>query len=322
MARISILFIMFLLLLAFANRASAGSAFALKATLLKDSYLLQEPVPIRITITNLSHQSQIQPHPGIWYLSNGKECGAGHHPISDPATAPPGQSPLPQESPRVASGWRTDFEYDLAALCSFEFIKEGEYQLEYRIGETVAPPLQVSITIILPTAIDKEAYDFRQDCLARNPGNVGVGYYCDGQLLSKYPTSIYSAWAYIQQFQWWKPASDPATFLKLLLKPDYPPGHFVLGSDGQRIADGKGGYQWQTGKDWMQGLIDRGEPILRAHGNDPYLGPRLRLNVALASMALGRNETAKSLFEEITKSSNSTDLAQQARDYLDALKRL
>lgn len=169
----------------------------------------------------------------------------------------------------------------------------------------------VKFKIVRPTGIDAAAFsDFGTAC-----GRLSHGY------VQKYPTSVYSAWAYLDQFQWWKSTQEASSFLVMLQKPDYPGSNVLRGPDGEPISDGKGGYKFQSGKEWMQTLITQGAPILSAHGDDPYLGPRLRIDLALANIAIGRHETARALLDELSKKAPTSDLAPRAKEYLGAMKK-
>src|SRR5207244_1431962 len=139
-------------------------------------------------------------------------------------------------------------------------------------------------------------------------------------ILSKYPDTIYAAWIYIKQFQWWNSSQDPSTFLTLLQSPDYPAARLLQSSDGQKIPNGQGGYKMESGKEWVQDLIAQGQPLLTAYGNDAYLGPRIKLNLAFANIAAGRKDFAKSLLQEIAQTKPASNITARAREFVDLIK--
>lgn len=216
----------------------------------------------------------------------------------------------------TAGEYRVKFVYEESKL------KPEDSNQSLWLGHAESP--EAAVTITEPTGIDKQAYDFRETCW-KDPDarQASRGSYCYGKMLEMYPTSTYAAWAYSGKFNKWKFDQVPSKLISLLQQPDYPPGDFVLAADGQPIPDkdGRGGYRWQTGKDWLRSLISEGEPILQVHSNDPYLGPNIRMGLALANIGIGKYETARALLDQLANSNSTTSQGREAEEYIDAMKK-
>lgn len=321
--------LLFFTIVSFSN----ADPFTVKVSALGDpnNLLLGTPVFLRARIINTSPIQQPLPPKGMWYLA-GKPCII-LQPTDTPA-APLHQEQQPsQPAPQVPPGWETSYEQNLALDCLLRV--KGTQQLEYRLvspaSGRIAQPAQITVTIVEPTGIDKEAYDFRESCW-KDPEAIEsrIPTYCDSKVLEKYPTSTYAVYTLAQQFGVFSQpikSFDPQltrSYLNKCLQASSDLDRMVskLGPNGQELKTPDGTDVQITRKQSLVEIIDRAQQTCSAH-RDLVACERIYYNVvAYYYEELLQFDQAAAVLRELSENASDPQLRGACKQTLETFQEL
>ena len=187
----------------------------------------------------------------------------------------------------------------------------GGHALHYRYPEHLGNNIAESntqFTIKNPVGSDKEAYDYFKGKPLSKPA----------ELLQKFPTSTYAAYAMFGNPGSPRVAMTPEDFLENVHKPKFLNGAFKTDDNRKIIKNEKGENIWLTAEDIQRGIIEKGELILRHHPDFVYRD-ELRFRMAQAHIALYEEKKAVKLFEEIACDAMNEADRLKAKRYVELL---
>lgn len=315
---------------AFASAMAFASAnqskFVAEIEPAKTKVFLGEPIVVKGTIRYAGAQT-IKINPSSQRYFEWADPCEGAKPYTRGIEYPPQWWNLFEE---IRPAWRASDEEDLI-WCSarpktikvryvFSFEPPKDHEVAPDVWRGIVTSDWCEIQILEPNVLDYEAlHSFLGEKLSTE--NLAEWIHVNRvKIISQYPRSIYAAWVYVNEFQWWDHRLSPPDFVREVQHPDFISGHFAEDMEGKPIVIREGEYQWESANDWMLRLLNEGNVILEGHSKDEYLGPRVLMNVALAQMYLKQYKNAQSTLTIITKNFPKSGLAEKARSFIGALK--
>ena len=208
----------------------------------------------------------------------------------------------------------TTWTIDIANYCGLSDGKEsfyGVHTLHYRFPEHLGTSVEEStirFTIQYPAGTNKEAYEYFKG----NPLSKPV------ELLQKFPTSTYAAYAMFGNPGSPRVAMTPEDFLEKVHKPKFLNGAFKTDDNRNILKNEKGENIWLTAEDIQRGIIEKGDLIFKHHPDFVYRD-ELRFRMAQAYIALYEEKKAVKLFEEIACDAVNESDRQKAKRYMELL---
>lgn len=138
------------------------------------------------------------------------------------------------------------------------------------------------------------------------------------ELLNKFPTSTYAAYAMFGNPGSPRVAMTPEDFLENIHKPKFLNGAFKTDDNRKIIKNEKGENIWLTAEDIQRGIIEKGALILKHHPDFVYRD-ELRFRMAQAHIALYEEKRAIKLFEEIACDTMNEADRLKAKRYVELL---
>ncbi|HNQ77295.1 MAG TPA: hypothetical protein PKG55_01335 [Acidobacteriota bacterium] len=138
------------------------------------------------------------------------------------------------------------------------------------------------------------------------------------ELLKKFPTSTYAAYAMFGNPGSPRVAMTPEEYLEKVHKPKFLNGAFKTDDNRNILKNEKGENIWLTAEDIQRGIIEKGDLILKHHPDFVYRD-ELRFRMAQAYIALYEEKKAIKLFEEIACDAVNEADRQKAKRYMELL---
>ena len=286
-------------------------------------YILMEPIWAHVSVTNVSSENVRRTGLfGRFYLDGSEvPCRSAKAPTFY-TTIPSGDTSTPKTESLVGPGFVIAAWVDLAEECNLaapEKAVPGHHIVCYRDDATVGLITRsacASFDIVLPTGVDKQAYEaFNHDPLGNHDRL--------GELLRRFPTSTYAA--YVVWKRWgkvtagaWKSAEDRDKFLAWLAEdPDqgYLTWNLPCAEDGRRdgaVTRRLGGRLALACRDrWLDLVLDQHPNI--------WFADEVRLRLALNRYRLGDKYASVVGLEELAEHGRP-DISAKAKALLAAMK--
>ncbi len=199
-------------------------------------------------------------------------------------------------------------------------VDEGEYEVwveynstsldsswdKYSVPRTVIQSNHIKFRIVKPTGIDLEVYNkYHNSC---NQITLTAQ-----DLLQKFPTSTYAAYAVCPPNQWTS-NTDPEKILKAIESGSYLSSGSVIDDTGKS----KDGYLYLGGKELVEYRTKWIGIVLKNHP-DIWYADDLRLRLAVDQIALKNYKQGESDLRNLSEE-NKGEVAEKARRYLDLMK--